>query len=157
LYANRGLKFEGIIEQQLAKSERAGEGLIRKVATPWKIQRDPKTGEVNKAFPEKKSTVDYIGIFNNKPVAFECKSTKNKTSFPLHNIKDHQIDFLRKWREFNGVSFILVYFETLNKTFVLSLDQYDKFLNDYDRKSIPLHFFEDHCITIKNFDFTWII
>lgn len=112
------------------KSKKA---LIVKKSTPIQLTR---TG-----FSYQMSTVDYSGLYvkNSKvvPVAFDAKSTKNKTSFPLSNIESHQIEFLKLWAEVGGEAFILVYFSKLETSYKLPIDFILNFIENNDRKSIP--------------------
>lgn len=72
-----------------------------------------------------KSTVDYIGCYKGKFIAFEAKTT-NQNILPNANIKIHQIDYLKKIADNGGIAFFIVYFENQNKFFMI--DIYD-FLN----------------------------
>ena len=45
---------------------------------------------------------DYICINNGETIWVECKSTMNKTSLPLTNIKPHQLQFASKIEEAGG-------------------------------------------------------
>ena len=45
---------------------------------------------------------DYICINNGETIWVECKSTMNKTSLPLTNIKIHQLEFAAKIEEAGG-------------------------------------------------------
>ena len=51
---------------------------------------------------------DFICIDNGQTMFVECKSTVNKTSFPVSNIKPHQLEFASKIEEAGGMySFII--------------------------------------------------
>jgi len=45
---------------------------------------------------------DFICIYNGQTMFVECKSTVNKTSLPLGNIKAHQLEFAAKIEEAGG-------------------------------------------------------
>ncbi|MDO7908453.1 Holliday junction resolvase RecU [Paenibacillus sp. JX-17] len=135
-YANRGMGFEALInyanEQYLAR-EIAN---IQKVSTPWKVVRQG--SRIVNAFPEGKSTVDYMGDYKGRSICFEAKSTEVETRFPLSNFERHQIDVIRSWR---GIAFALLHFENLQETYLLTKEQllhwWDGQFKD-GRKSIPL-------------------
>lgn len=141
--ANRGRAFEEAILQALALEKGA---VIIKVPTPWQVIRkyNPriKKSEIVSAFPAEKSIVDFIGLYKGRALAFDAKSTENKTSFPLSNIEPHQVAFLEKWAAGGGFSFFLVHFTALQRTFFLPLAQLRQFQQEYTRKSIPLAYFE---------------
>jgi len=46
--------------------------------------------------------------------------------------------------------FLIVRFTVLNKTFLLTIEDLMKFLDNYDRKSIPLSYFEKMGYIIKD-------
>lgn len=114
-HANRGMGLETLIEYANAQYAAKGIALIQKVATPWKVVRKGK--QIVSAFPEKKSTVDFIGVYKGKAVAFDVKQTENKTRFPYANIEDHQLDYMQKWEANGGLSFFLIEFKAHQKIF----------------------------------------
>lgn len=151
-YANRGSAFESIIEftnKQYFDREIA---IIQKVPTPWKVSFDPRSG-YSKAFPEKKSTVDFIGQTNGLPVCFEAKSTRETTRFPLSNISEHQVTFMKKWYEQKGLSFLLIDFPVQNEVYLLSIPKLEQWIYQAEtggRKSIPYEWIEENCKTVRS-------
>lgn len=139
-YANRGASFESLIE--FANNQYAAKriALIQKVATPWKVIRQGK--KIISAFPEKKSTVDFIGVSMGRAIAFDAKSTL-ETRFPLSNIEQHQIDFLERWQRQNGIAFFLIEFAKLHEVYYLSFDEVKTWWDGMEngRKSIPYEYF----------------
>lgn len=105
------------------------------------------------------STVDYIGVYNyralkglrtGRGIAFDAKETQGKTSFPLSNIKSHQLLFLDYWKSIGGLAFFLIQFKTIypNDAFVTPIDFVHTYWdNPTGRKSIP----------IKDFDQRWLV
>jgi len=82
--------------------------LIQKIPTPiTPINIDSSTKQITLAYFEKKSTVDYIGAVQGIPVCFDAKEC-NTDTFPLHNIHDHQIEFMRDYKNQDGISFIII-------------------------------------------------
>lgn len=152
-HANRGVPFERLIERTNATYKNKGRANIQKIPTPWKVQRNPKTGKIIKAFPEKKSTVDFIGMAHGRGIAFEAKSTRERTRFPLKNIEPHQINFLKMWKDQGGVSFLLVEFEKHQEVYFLPFDDCLEWWNqmkDGGRKSIPYDWFVFNCDLVKS-------
>lgn len=144
----RGYALEGMVEASNRTYENKGQALVHKVPTPWKVMYDKRTGRVKKAWPEEKGTVDFIGLAKGMPIAFDAKSTESKTSFPLKNIKPHQIHFLEQHEKQGGISFLLVEFSTMRQIYYFPF----RFLKDFyeeslqgGRKSIPYDFFIHHC------------
>lgn len=150
-YANRGQPFERIIEATNKQYFQKGKATIQKIATPWKVIRRGK--QIVSAFPEKKSTVDFIGVYDGRGIAFDAKSTSVETRFDLSNVGDHQFRFLKNWKENGGISFILVEFTKLNETYILPFEHLEKWWNEADRggrKSIPYEFFVNECELVKS-------
>ena len=150
-HANRGKNFESLIDKSNEAYEFQEIALVNKIPNEFIVQRDWRTKQIVKAFPGKKSTVDYMGvIFGGIPISFEAKSTVNKKSFPISNIKEHQITFLEKWKGQKGLAFYLINFSTFDRTFLLFPEQLrEEFLKN-GLKSISLDFFEQNCIEVFN-------
>lgn len=151
--ANRGKQLEDLIEHTNRLYKQKGQALIDKVPTPWSVSYDRRTKRVFKAFPQKKGTVDFIGISHGTSIAFDAKSTNIRTSFPLSNIQDHQVEYLKKHQDQGGKSFFVIEFEKLGETFILTFDQLHEWWKQSKnggRKSIPYSFFNTECDRIKS-------
>ncbi|MCL2619263.1 MAG: Holliday junction resolvase RecU, partial [Defluviitaleaceae bacterium] len=122
-----------------------GLAVIQKVPTPITPVRFNKvTRTIDAAYFERKSTVDYIGVVQGIPVAFDAKETTQK-NLPLQNIHDHQIDFMREFARQDGVAFLLVRFAAVDRVFFLPFRELQGFwlaAQDGGRKSIPLDAFD---------------
>ncbi|MEK5272573.1 Holliday junction resolvase RecU [Aeribacillus sp. FSL K6-8394] len=150
-YANRGMSFEHLIERTNQQYFMKGIATIQKVATPWKVIRKGK--QIVSAFPEKKSTVDFIGIYNGRAIAFDAKSTRERTRFPLSNIEEHQFNFLKQWKNNSGISFLLIDFTKKQEVYFLTLSELEKWWNEAEkggRKSIPYEWFVENCNLVKS-------
>lgn len=115
--ANLGRAFEMAVEVSNAYYQKKGWAVIQKVPTPWTVQRRGK--QIISAFPEKKSTVDFVGVANGLAIAFDAKSTKNRTNFPLQNIEQHQMMFLQRFHEQGGRAFFLIEFAVFRETYLV--------------------------------------
>lgn len=150
----RGKALENLVDYTNNQYLSKGLARIDKVPTPWNVSYNPRK-RINQAFPEKKGTVDYIGVSQGKPIAFDAKSNKVKTNFPLHNIHEHQIRFLQDFQEQGGLSFFIVEFEPLKEIYLIMIDQVNEWWVDSmrgGRKSIPYDYFKDNCPLIKSGD-----
>ncbi|HOP56576.1 MAG TPA: Holliday junction resolvase RecU [Bacillota bacterium] len=99
---------------------------------------------ISEAYYKVPSTTDYNGIYKAKYIDFEAKETRSKTSFPLKNIHIHQITHLDNVQRHGGISFIIVHFSLLGRSFLLDSKYVSEF---YERskdgqKSISLDEFE---------------
>jgi recombination protein U len=151
-YANKGMNFEYMIEQANAFYFQNGIAAILKIPTSFKVVRrfNPRTtkSEIVSCYPEKKSTVDFIGQAGDKPIHFEAKSTSNKTSFPLNNIADHQLQWLETVDKLGGKAFFLIEIVKQRKIYRITYKQLQDFKASNKRKSIPFSFFENECFEV---------
>ncbi|MBC8589353.1 Holliday junction resolvase RecU [Paratissierella segnis] len=154
---HKGDAFEEIINISNKTYKRKGIALVQKIATPMKPIRRGK--QIVSAYYEEKSTLDYIGLYNGTPIAFDAKETKEENRFPLSNVADHQIDFMGEWDKYGGITFLLVNFVKLDKTFRLEWEILNKYWEQYKNNkgkrgfgSIPIGEFENSCKRLKSKD-----
>ncbi|KIQ88524.1 recombinase RecU [Bacillus sp. L_1B0_8] len=148
-YANRGNALEIAIGTANAQYDARGIALIDKVATPVKVKKLDQRGQIENGWYDHKSTVDYKGLTNGVSIAFDAKSSMNKTNFPLKNVKSHQISYLRKHQQQKGVSFLLIEFSIYQEHYILMFDQLAEWWSESvqgGRKSIPYQYFVENCI-----------
>lgn len=135
-HANRGRALEILVNYELERLRFEECGAIAKQHVNWNIIRRGKA--IVRAYPVEKSIVDYMGLYRGMPLAFDAKSTQDTESFPLQNLKPHQIDFLKLWEKVGGKGFWLVEFAHLTRWFVLHHKDLLAFLATEERKSIIL-------------------
>ncbi len=135
----RGSALEGLIDRSNEYYLNAGVARIDKAATPVKVTRITDDGRIAEGYFEKKSTVDYYGIAQGVYISFDAKQTAER-SFPLKNIHEHQIKYMRDVNAHGGVVFLIVEF-TKNQSYYLLpfeiLDDYYVNAMAGGRKSIP--------------------
>lgn len=141
--ANLGMYFERAIIESNGLYKRRGEALVKKNPTDVKLKSD-NTGSYGS-----RGTVDFDGIADGIALAFDAKVTRSETAFPLANIATHQAEYLTNFKKHGGVAFLLIHFELLHKTFYLSVDQLEYWLQ-HERKSIPIAFFKDYCELVEH-------
>ena len=123
----RGSTFEEFINTTNEIYENNGLCLIQKVPTPiTPIRIDEKSRHITLAYFEKKSTVDYIGAVQGIPVCFDAKEC-NTDTFPLQNIHRHQIEFMKKYEDQQGISFILIHYTSRDCFYYLRYLELKKF------------------------------
>src|SRR5699024_10720383 len=97
--------------------------LVHKKPTPVQIVNVdyPKrsAAKITEGYFQQKATTDYNGVFRGKYIDFEAKETKNKTSFPLVNFHEHQIEHMRAVLEHNGICFVIIRFTMYNETYLI--------------------------------------
>lgn len=152
-HSNRGMNLEADLNDTNEYYRYIDIAIVHKKPTPitinkvdYKSRRDAVIKEAHFKVP---STTDYNGIYKGKYIDFEAKETKNLTSFPLSNIHEHQIEHLSKIYNHGGIGFIIVRFSKLNKTFLLFIEDLLYFLENEDRASIPISYFEKKAYIIK--------
>lgn len=130
----KGMALEDHINKVNLRYRKNNQALIVKKSTPLKV-----TG---RGIVYTQSTIDYSGLYKFKqnaiPVAFDAKETKNKTSFPLSNLEEHQILFLDFWARLGGDSFFLIHFTALDKVYKVPIDFVLDIIAANKRKSIPI-------------------
>lgn len=141
----RGSGFEQSINYTNEVYRQKGLGLIQKIPTPiTPIEIQKETGRISLAYFDSKSTVDYIGIIQGVAICFDAKETREK-SLPIHNIHEHQIEFMRDFKNQGGISFILVHFKFFERYFYMPIDVLIKFWSraqNGGRKSIRFDEFD---------------
>ena len=149
-YGNRGMTLEEDINQTNEYYKEKKIALIYKKPIPIKVLKisTDKT-RIKDGFYEKKSTLDYSGIYKEKYIEFDAKETNSKTSFPIANIHEHQIEHIKNVIEYGGISFLIVRFNLLNQTYILMGQDLIDYLNNNKRKSIPISFFINNCKLVE--------
>lgn len=106
----RGSTLEDLLNRTNEKYAQNKLALVQKIPTPiTPINIDKESRHITLAYFEQKSTVDYIGVVQGIPICFDAKECNNDT-FPLANIHEHQVEFMRRFEEQDGIAFLLIYF-----------------------------------------------
>nr|WP_276520516.1 Holliday junction resolvase RecU [Apilactobacillus ozensis] len=122
-YGDRGMTLEHEINESNQYYLSKGMAVIHKKPTPIQIVKVdyPKRSAamIKEAYFRKASTTDYNGVYDGYYIDFDAKETKNKTSFPLSNFHQHQIDHMKACVEQGGICFALIKFTLTNEIYVL--------------------------------------
>ncbi|MCQ2086995.1 MAG: Holliday junction resolvase RecU [Bacilli bacterium] len=150
--SNRGMSFEEDINISNEYYSTHGVALITKRPTPINVVHVDYTNgpHITDAYFEQQSTTDYNGIYREKYIDFEAKSTKSKTSFPLANISHHQIEHLKEVVKYGGIGFFIINFEKYDETYILSAEQLISFMQLNKRKSIPYQYFKEKAMSVTH-------
>lgn len=138
-HANRGKELEQILTYTNEAYALKGWAFIRKTPNPWIVIRNG-SGIVGAKPNPKEKLVDYIGVSKGHAICYDAKSTRETTRFPLSNIHNDQMDFMKKWTKQNGIAFFIIWLEVLNETYIVSYRHMENFFleaNTGGRKSIP--------------------
>lgn len=135
-YKNRGMDLEYLINEACKYYLEHNIAIIYKKPTPiGVVEVNYKEGIINKAYFKEPSTLDYTGIYKGKYIEFDAKECKSKTSFPLSNIHNHQIEHIKRIIEHGGLSFLIISMNSNN--FLFKGEDLLEFINNNERKSIP--------------------
>ena len=123
----RGSTLEELINFSNEKYMMGNLALIQKIPTPiTPIKINHATRHITLAYFDQKSTVDYIGVVQGIPVCFDAKECATKT-FPLQNIHEHQIEFMKRFEKQDGIAFIILLFSELNEFYYIPFSDVLKF------------------------------
>ncbi|MBU9714638.1 Holliday junction resolvase RecU [Evansella tamaricis] len=142
-FSNRGMTLEEDINETNEYYRAHNIAVIHKKPTPLQIVNVhyPKRSAavVTEAYFKKPSTTDYNGVYKGRYIDFEAKETKNKTSFPLKNFHDHQINHMKQVLAHDGISFTLLRFTLFDEVFLVFAKDLFSYVDNQDkkRKSIP--------------------
>lgn len=120
-YSNRGMTLEEDINETNQYYLITNQAVIHKKPTPVQIVKvnypRRSAAVIREAYFKQPSTTDYNGVYNGKYVDFEAKETSNKTSFPLSNIHEHQIQHMKQVTKQQGISFLIIRFTFHDETY----------------------------------------
>ncbi len=150
-FGNRGMTLEEDINETNQYYLTHDICVIHKKPTPVQIVKVdyPKRSAavIKEAYFKQASTTDYNGLYRGRYLDFEAKETRNKTSFPLHNFHEHQIEHMKEIIKHDGIAFVIIRFKTLGKTYFLDATKlfpiWDRQYDIAGRKSIPHQYFVD--------------
>ncbi|MCY9806848.1 Holliday junction resolvase RecU [Lentilactobacillus senioris] len=143
-FGNRGMTLEDEINKSNQYYLANEIAVIHKKPTPIQIVSVdyPKrsAAKIKEAYFQRASTTDYNGVYQGYYIDFDAKETQNKTSFPLQNFHEHQIEHMRQCLNQQGICFAIIKFVTDKTIFVLKASD---LIRSWDaqfsggRKSIP--------------------
>lgn len=151
-FANRGMNLEDDLNNTNEYYLDNNIACIYKKPTPIKIVKvdypNRSEAKIIEAYFKTPSTTDYNGIYKGKYIDFEAKETAS-LNFPLENIHDHQIKHLNTIYNMGGIGFIIVYFSKVNEIYLLTIEEFNKFIKENIRKSITLEYFKKKAYKIE--------
>lgn len=153
-WSSRGLRGSTLEEFLNRTNERyleQGLGLIQKIPTPiTPVKIDKEHRHITLAYFDQRSTVDYIGAVQGIPVCFDAKECHVDT-FPLQNLHEHQVEFMKQFERQGGIAFLIIYFSARNQLYYMTFEEIYRFWKravEGGRKSIryeelnPIYFME---------------
>lgn len=151
-YGKRGMTLEECLNRSNQFYLEHKVAVIHKKPTPIQVVKVdyPKRSAavIKEAYYRHSSTTDFNGVYKGLYLDFEAKETINKSSFPLKNFQEHQIQHMLQVQNQNGIVFVIIQFTTLNRVFLLDYKHLRIFWENQHhtegRKSIPLQYIEEH-------------
>ena len=122
----RGSTLEDMINRTNEAYRRQGLALIQKVPTPITPIEMNQKRQITLAYFDQKSTVDYIGVVQGIPVCFDAKECAAET-FPLQNVHEHQIMFMRDFAAQGGIPFFVLFYTAKNEMYYMPFEEMDRF------------------------------
>lgn len=91
---------------------------------------------------------DAFLFYDNYLLILELKHHKGK-SLPLNCIRANQVkEMTEASKKLGVIPFLIVFFSDIERCFALRINTFNDFVENSDRKSIPLSFFEEKAIEI---------
>lgn len=144
-YGGRGMTLENDIERSNQFYMKQRRAVIHKKPTPVQVVHVdyPKRSQavIKEAYFRTPSTTDYNGVYKGYHIDFEAKETKNKTSFPLQNIHEHQVMHMSRVLDQGGIVFLLIRFKVFDDVYLLPFKNFLPFWERYlqgGKKSISV-------------------
>ena len=138
-----GSTFEAKLIRVFNRYRKEGKAYIIKI--PGEVTIIRKGAKIVNALHRQKSDcLDFLGLMpNGKGIVFEAKTTKNKTSFPLSNIQEYQYKLADELLGYVQSVFYIVEFRELNEIYLVHSNKIKEFINNNERKSIPVSWFRE--------------
>ena len=155
-FSNRGKTLEDELNESNEYYLSRGIAVIHKKPVPIQMVNVKyparSAAVITEAYFRTPSTTDFNGVWNGKYIDFEAKETKSKTSFPLQNIHEHQVDHMKNVQKHGGIVFLIIKFTLLDRYFIVPYDSFESFwerMQSGGRKSITLSEFEETSIEVS--------
>lgn len=132
-YGNRGMSFESLIEYANRQYRQDGIAVIEKQHTLCKPLRNG-TGRIVSAKYEEKATVDFMGRYGERPIAFEAKHC-SADKIDLKRVAQHQCRFLQEWTaEPAAIGFVIISFR-LSTFYLVPWDYWQAALDAREKRT----------------------
>ncbi|MBG9982762.1 Holliday junction resolvase RecU [Aerococcaceae bacterium DSM 111020] len=152
-YGSRGMSLEDKINKSNQYYRNHQIAIIHKKPTPIQVVNVhyPKrsAAKITEAYYRHASTTDYNGVYRGHYIDFEAKEVKNKTSFPLSNLPDHQLKHMQDCLNQGGIVFLILSFKAHNEIYLVPFKDLIHFIQSSDKQSVPYDTIKDISILIE--------
>lgn len=139
--ANQGMDFEKMLNDSNNYYLSRNIANIHKKPTPVTIVKVDypmrSKAKIVEAYYQTPSTTDYNGIYNGFYIDFEAKETIKHTFYFSH-IYEHQVKHLESISSLGGIAFVIIFFKSDNKIFIININEFKKLYYDEKKKSITV-------------------
>lgn len=146
-YGSRGMSLEERLNSSNEYYLTNNIAVIHKKPTPIQVVKVdyPKrsAAKITEAYYRQASTTDYNGVYRGFYVDFEAKETRNKTSFPLSNLPEHQRLHMVSCVEQGGIAFLIVSFTAYGEIYLVPYQLIGKYIENNDKQSITYEFIKE--------------
>ncbi|MDZ5711976.1 Holliday junction resolvase RecU [Jeotgalibacillus haloalkalitolerans] len=130
-HGKRGMTLEEDLNETNDYYVQTGIAVIHKKPVPVQIVNVdyPKRSAavIKEAYFKQASTTDYNGVYNGHYIDFEAKETRNRTSFPLQNFHQHQLEHMKQVTNQKGIAFVIIRFSITEEIFLMPYQQLSQF------------------------------
>ena len=148
--SNMGMHFEADIEKCCDFYREKGVADIYKRPTPIRIVKMSKEhpGMISEAYFQEKSTTDFVGIYKEKYIDFECKETIHDR-VPYSMIREQQYRHLAFILKLGGIGFFLVSFKNAQEVYLMKAQVILDKVKDGSHPGFPRPFFKENGTLIQ--------
>ena len=143
---NKGMFIECLVEKTISFFNENKIGCFEKRHLPIAVCSINKNKVIGKL--KQKSTVDFCGIYLGKHIEFETKQT-DKDYFNFNLFKEHQIKYLIDTSLMGGISFVIIHFFKMDKSFAISIDDLIKLKDKFQFKNISYEYFKKNYFCLE--------
>lgn len=152
-YGSRGMSLEDKINQSNEYYLTHHLAVIHKKPTPVQVVKVDyprrSAAKIVEAYYRHASTTDYNGVYQGFYIDFEAKETKNKTSFPLANLPEHQRTHMLQCIEQGGIAFLILSFAAHNETYIIPYEKVDSEIKKSKKQSLTYEFIKQEGFLCK--------
>lgn len=153
IYGSRGMSLEDKINQSNEYYLTHHLAVIHKKPTPVQVVKVDyprrSAAKIVEAYYRHASTTDYNGVYQGFYIDFEAKETKNKTSFPLANLPEHQRTHMLQCIEQGGIAFLILSFAAHNETYIIPYEKVDSEIKKSKKQSLTYDFIKQEGFLCK--------
>lgn len=139
-YTGRGMSLEDDLNSSNDYYLETMRALIHKKPTPIQVVKVDyparNAAKITEAYYKVPSTTDYNGIYRGRPIDFEAKETRSKTSFPFRSIHSHQIAHLKRVLYHGGIGFFIIRFTAFDETYLIDAETIITLYEEGNKKSV---------------------